>query len=118
MCESDSSWFVNEEEEEQVLQVLKEIHGEDIPAAHGGPLWNRYPPAAHGGPSAGGDGCQEEAGTPWEAHAGAELWQWHCGQRSLPWVRFAARICDPARDLHWSSLLLKNCSLQKGPALD
>lgn len=55
--------------------------------------------------------------TPWEAHTGAVSQQWLCGERTLPWSRFSARICDPARDLHWSSLLLKNCSLQKGPTL-
>ncbi|GAB0186021.1 zinc finger and BTB domain-containing protein 5 [Grus japonensis] len=57
---------------------------------------------------------------PWEAHTGASFWQdlWTRGERSPHWSRFAGRTCDPVGDPHWSSLLLKVCTLWKGPTME
>ncbi|GAB0190182.1 AN1-type zinc finger protein 5-like [Grus japonensis] len=37
---------------------------------------------------------------------------------SLHWSRFAGRTCAPMGDPCWSSLVLKNCTLWKGPTLE
>ena len=58
--------------------------------------------------------------TPWEAHAGAGSCQdlWTRGEKSPRQSRFAGRTCDPVGDPRWSSLLLKVCTLWKGPMLE
>ncbi|GAB0210172.1 hypothetical protein GRJ2_003483000 [Grus japonensis] len=37
---------------------------------------------------------------------------------SLHWSRFAGRTCDPVGNPCWSSLVLKDCTLWKGPTLE
>ena len=58
--------------------------------------------------------------TPWEAHAGAGSWQdlRICGERSPRWSSFSGRTCDPLEDSRWSNVLLKDCTLWKGPTLE
>jgi len=74
----------------------------------------------HGGPRAGASGSLKEAVIPWETRTGSSSFQdlWIHGDRSPCWSRFAGRTGDPVGDPCWSSLLLKDCTMWKGPMLE
>ena len=59
----------------------------------------------------------KEAVTPWEAHAGASSWQdlWPHEERSPHRSRFDGRTCDPMGVPQLRNLVMKDCTLCKGP---
>ena len=63
--------------------------------------------------------CPDWSSGLWRGHTKAGSWQkLQAVERSPRKSGCSGRACDPMGDPHWSSLFLKECTLEKGPTWD